>query len=155
MVSYTSHRMLSGRQAEERRLTEQLILYWNQLRQHRKFPTIKEIDATTLGEAWQDCMLVQMLPQHTERHHVLYTGKHLEALIGREEMRTADGTSVFDHILTQCHNVAGNLRPVVDECEYAEPQGKQMKCRSIFLPFGEDGQTVDHVFGGMRFKMVE
>src|SRR5437868_14345399 len=58
----------------ERRLTLQLVAYWEKLRNSRPMPSENDINPEELGELWDYCFLVQVRDAARRDYHFSYLG---------------------------------------------------------------------------------
>ncbi len=139
-------------QYHDRRITEQLILHWNQLRKERLFPTIEELDSENLVQIWPDCYILVLDAESSAGFRFKYLGDNIRHFVS--------GKSIIDKELSRrlwqsFRTILETKKPVVEESELTLSENEVIKYRTILLPLGPDEEKVDHVFGGIRFRVFD
>lgn len=143
----------------ERRLTLRLLRYWQDLRGMRNMPEEPEIDPDALGPDWGFCFLLQSRDvANTQDYNFTYLGdrimgayfdreidEHNEFLVGPNAYRLG----------THFARVLETAAPVIDEGEFLTLQARRVLFRQVLLPLGTDETSVEAIFGGMNYKIVE
>lgn len=136
----------------KRRITEQLLLHWNQLRGDRHFPEVNDIVPESITDVWDDCFLVEIdRSKPALQFDYIHVGHNIKAMLEGGLC----GTSVL--------SVMGNLEPIykqimetgqgkTEEAEVKLRDNREIRYRRIFLPLGKS-DVVDHIIGGMRYKV--
>jgi hypothetical protein len=138
----------------ERRLTEQLVLYWNTLRGHRKYPAVQDIKPEDIQDVWPDCFLVGLreTTEHPE-HTYAYIGDNITAMFGGK-LATASVLPLADNLASQYYLVMRAQKPLVQETQFTNLEDAEVKYRQILLPLGPDEFTVDYILGGLRSNIT-
>lgn len=139
----------------ERRLTLQLVAYWEKLRGHHPMPSEDDIDPEDLAELWDHCFLVQVKDTAGQDYHYSYLGAAIvEAYHGGLSESDSGGLVTLNAAkLTGSYSrVISTCLPVIEDGEFKNLKGDLVKYRQCMLPLGE-GNKVDAIFGGMRFKV--
>ena len=79
--------------------------------------------------------------------------KNIEAVYGNLE--NSQIPKLSESITRKCVDVSYKKEPRIDEAEFDSEGSSIIKYRQIILPFGPDDHTVDHIFGGMRYKIYD
>lgn len=138
----------------ERRLTEQLVLYWNSKRGSRKYPSREDIKQEDIPELWDDCFLVGVKEtnEHPE-HSYVFIGKNVEGMFGGK-LASASALPLADNLASQYYLVMRAQKPLVQETTFTNLHDQEIKYRQILLPIGPDEFTVDYVLGGLRSNLT-
>lgn len=143
------------RKRQERRLTEQLLLYWNSVRGERKFPPISDIHPADLGDIWQDCFVVEIKgsSDNPEFSHTYY-GSRIKDMYGGD--LTDDVVErIQSKTLDLYKQVIETKQVNINEGEFTNLQDEETKYRQILLPLGPDEENIDHILGGMRYRQFD
>lgn len=139
----------------ERRITLRLMAYWEKMRRGNPMPTEADIDPDDLQDLWDYCFLIHVKDLDKPDYNYTYLGKAIHdayqgALSGDEG---ADIASPNASKLAHSYNKLIETRsPLLEEGEFTNMHNDLVKYRQCLLPLGE-GQRVDAIFGGMRFKV--
>ncbi len=138
----------------ERRLTEQLILYWNEKRGERSYPSAAEIKPAEIPKLWPDCFLVSVaeVAEHPE-HNYVYIGDNIKANFGGH-MQSESVLPIADNLASQYYLVLKAQKPLIQETQFNDIQDQEVRYRQILLPLGPEEGKVDHVLGGLRCTIV-
>ncbi|MEZ5691329.1 MAG: PAS domain-containing protein [Rickettsiales bacterium] len=140
---------------QERRITLRLLAYWERLRGDRSMPTEVDIDPDYLQDLWDYCFLLHIKDLAKPDYNYTYLGSAIRKayegdLSGNEHQ---DIASLNASKLAGSYNrVATTCLPLINEGEFRNSHNDLVKYRQCLLPLGE-GNTVDAIFGGMRFKV--
>lgn len=145
----------SDANAMERRLTLQLVAYWEKLRGDRPMPSENDINPEDLAELWDYCFLVQIRDLAKQEFHYTYLGASIvEAYQGALPAGGAGGavTPEAGRMAESYVRVIQARAPVIEEGEFTGPRGEAVRYRQCMLPLGT-GRQVEAIFGGMRFRI--
>jgi hypothetical protein len=139
----------------ERRITLRLIAYWEKLRKDNKMPAEADIDPDYLQDLWDYCFLIHVRDLSKPDYNYTYLGSAIQKayqgdLEGDENSDIASPNA--SKLVTSYNKVIESCAPLVDEGEFRNLHNDVVKYRQCLLPLGE-GDTVDAIFGGMRFKV--
>jgi len=137
--------------AIERRITEQLILYWQKLRMDRAFPDIGDIKKDDIIELWEDCFIIEF--EHINNaltHSFNFIGDNIQDIAGKNVPKEQILSFIGNNLASQYERVLETKRPLIEEAEFKNLNNKIVKYRQILLPIGSDDIT--HILGGVRFK---
>ncbi len=142
----------------ERRLNIRLLGYWQELRGERPFPTIGDFRHDVISD-FQLFGFVLEFESGPIDPVFRYVGSALARECGKElvDAKVSDVprhtllTQVTDHYL----QVLANKAPIAFEAEFTNAADEEIMYRSIMLPFGKDGETIDHLAGAINFKIKD
>jgi len=127
-----------------------ILDYWMQIRNGRRYPSWTLLDAEFIGSNWPNCVLIH-INKAVGRLQVKYEFTNAirkaaqetepeEAILHRIEFTPM----IIDWILAQSRSVATNGKPCHDT-EYFPSLTGEFPLRVIALPMSDDSRTVDHV----------
>lgn len=138
----------------ERRLTEQLVLYWNSKRKERKYPTREDIIPAEIADIWDDCFIVAIRETTEHPHHSYsYIGNNISKMFG-DTLEAASVLPLADNLASQYYLVMRAQKPLIQETSFTNLQDQEIKYRQILLPLGPDHYTVDYILGGLRSNLT-
>jgi|GEM_PF-2024320 len=157
--------------ANERRRVRRLWYFWAQLRRDRALPAFFEFDPHRLPVAWSACFVLTVAPpagpgasggarpeaDSAGSAPVFdYVGPELADandadLVGRPASAARPDT-LLGAAIHSLDTLLARREPIVAEGEIADRDGDAILYRSILLPFGADGKTVDRVLGAATFR---
>lgn len=142
---------------DERRLTVQLVQYWNQLRGEDEIPKEEQLDPDELEGIWERCFLVQVRDmEHVKDYNYSHFGPELRAayeagLLEEGNARIAGSEATL--LEPAYREVIEEAGPIIQEDEYIDSIGRNVKYRQILMPFGQKDGTVESILGGSWFKL--
>ena len=136
---------------------EQLNVYWEALRGDRPFPRESDIDPDAIAEIWESCFLISN-DDVTRRigYRYSFLGSDLLGAFGDDitnhdaALRLLSTARVpnarkFDQVLSE-------KIPVIDESEFVNLMGMNIRYRACLLPLGLDDGQITHIIGCMRWR---
>ena len=139
----------------ERRLTNRLQLYWQELARGGLMPSEEDIDPVELEDLWPKCFLIQTFDiKHRRDMNFTYLGQ--EIIDAYQDGVMLEGQNVLvspqaPKMVLSFKQVMESMAPVVAEGEFLSLAGRIVRYRQCLLPLGK-GDSVDAIFGGMSFK---
>jgi hypothetical protein len=140
--------------AHENRITLRILSYWERLRAGRIMPAAHDIKREDIHDMWDSCFLL-----HSKDAEFSFA--HLGEAIKRayhgelEEGATNGLVSPHSHKLSeQFMAMLSHKKPMLDEGEFVNLNNRVVKYRQCLVPLGT-GDTVEAIFGGMRYKVFE
>jgi hypothetical protein len=138
------------------RLNEILSAYWKNLSGERPYPRENDVDPDALGDIWQSCFLIQVLPEGREpRYRYASMGSELiEAFGGDYSQQEISEALMGEHnppFLKKLSEVARSGAPVSEENEFTNRHQMQIRYRTCLLPLGNP-PDVEYILGSMRWK---
>lgn len=139
----------------ERRITVRLVAYWEKIRGAHAMPSENDIDPDDLSDLWDYCFLVHVQDLKQEDYNYTYLGSAIvEAYRGGLSANDPSGIVApnAEKLTSNYLRVIEGKKPVIEEGEFKNLRGDTVKYRQCMLPLGT-GDTVEAIFGGMRFKI--
>ena len=127
---------------------QDIVHYWDQLRQGRKYPARSDLDALEIARSWPNSMLVrhnrdnkswQLETQFAGGFQGGSNGQHTSKGSGAE-----CASMVTEWILSLGREVAGLGKPLQDTEVFPTSQG-EVRYNVIALPLSENQTEIDHV----------
>lgn len=140
--------------SRERRITEQLLLYWDSLRRGRVMPSREMVNANDLGRLWDDCLMIRICNDDSKAHIYEYIGDNIQGMFGGD-VHKGDALPFSDMLDKHYEKVVQSKKPLVQESCFDNLKGEKICYRQILLPLSENGGDVDFILGGMRYKLSE
>jgi len=143
----------------EKRLTSQLLKYWNIVRRNRTIPDVRHINPSAIEKLWAQCFLLSC---DNLRENFSYQYECVGPLVTDFYERDMTDQYVDDTVEENVHlslrrllhQVITQHSPVDDEGNFLKENGKLMKYRFILMPFGDD-DGITHVMGGLSFMLFD
>ena len=139
---------------ESKRGHERLIAYWEQLKGDRTFPEEKDINVETISDLWGSCFLLNTQGEGDGKFHYEFMGPSLIEAYGSDltGMKHDENTEPnITSILESFGKVVDEKVHIVDESEFTNTTGQQVKYRACLIPFGAAPDTVKYIIGLMRW----
>ncbi len=123
-------------------------------------PLEQSINMEYLSELWDYCFVIRIDDaKRDSKYDYSYIGeKIIEAYQGElshEDMELIPLISpLIEKINKQLEHVVERKRPLISENMFVNTLTQLVKYRQCLLPFSDNGETVDMIFGGMRYKIA-
>jgi len=141
----------------ERRITLRLLAYWEKLRRGRTMPAEDDINPDDLKDLWANCFLVHTADLGKPGYNYTYLGDAIAAAwhagLHADDVEFVPVSPHAAHLTSACAQVIAIPKPLVDEGEFRNLHNQIVRYRQCLLPLGE-GDKVQAIFGGMRFKVL-
>jgi hypothetical protein len=141
---------------DERRMHVRAYNYWVSLLDGRPFPTIGDLDPTSLTDFAPNSVLMDFT-KGPGNPAIPYLGRALREDGGiEEEIRTiADvpGRSLLSRLTDHYLEIIANRAPVGFEAEFVAHSGLNTLYRGILMPFSSDGAAIDFIYGVINWKV--
>lgn len=139
---------------EERRFTNVLCEYWNELRGDRHHPSLAEVQKNKLSDIWDHCFIVGYL---ASKYEIVHVGGAIKDVCAAD-FRIANDAPIIhfnniENIKCYLDEVIESTEAVIEESECYDLEGNTVKFRQCFLPLGKNENIVDAVLGVMRYKV--
>lgn len=143
----------------ERRITEKLILHWQEKRKGADYPNLDDFNIEEIEELWDDCMLGKVTSEQPhDKNDVYYDhiGRNIMNISGLSDDES-EQTLLFihTHLCSSYHQVFHEKRPCVEESTLTNLAGQELMYRQIILPLGDEDGMIKHIIVGLRFKAVQ
>ena len=136
-----------------RRITEQMLLYWHNLRGKKKLPSYSQVDSLQNNkEMGGDAFIIRV-----DRGEECI--KYIYEYLGNNIVKTLGG-SCSSSVLSLVSNLTGSFlrvlqdaSPVIEESDFVL-KGVKVKFRFVLLPLSgnENLEEVRYILGGLRMK---
>jgi len=140
--------------SQSSRINQRLRDYWESVRGDRRVPNESDILPEQLEDIWENCFLIDVKNSGFEYD---YLGSSIieaygDDLRGREICETL----IYPHppsLLKTFRNVVNTAKPVLDDSQFKNKKGLQIRYRSCVLPLSKAGMIgVQFLLGGMKWK---
>ena len=143
---------------KNKRVTDKLLQYWQDLKGDARFPSEEDIDPEALKEVWDSCFMIQV-PDMGEggTYNYTYLGSNIIRSYGTDLTQDAAqplASPTAERLASLYQKVLARKMPVICEGRFINNQGQEIRYRQCLLPFGT-GDTVTMIFGGMRYKIYD
>lgn len=157
MAERDDHPAAEAAIATERRRTRRLWHFWARGRRNRRLPAFSEFDPHRLPVAWSACFVLSVTPD-AEAPVFDYIGPELAGPLDEDLLDRPASAAPRNTLLgAAVHDLDALLarrEPVIAEGRIDAANGETVLYRSIVLPFGADGETVDRVLGAVTFRVI-
>jgi hypothetical protein len=141
--------------AMERRITLRLMAYWEKARKNKPMPSEADIDPDDLQDLWDYCFLIHVKDLSKPDYNYTYLGSAIQrAYQGELIDDESNGIASMNagKLAVSYSKIIETRTPLLEEGEFVNMHNDVVKYRQCLLPLG-DGEQVDAIFGGMRFKV--
>ena len=131
--------------------------YWDKIRGDKLMPTEGEIDPDELGDIWPSCFLI-CIDDVTRRvgYRYSYMGDKLIEAYGDDISNPEVAERLISTgslpIIKKFDEVILEQKPIIDESEFVNLKGLNIRYRTCILPLGQAGK-ITHLLGCMRWKL--
>lgn len=139
---------------DNKRGHERLIAYWDKLRGERAFPEETDIDTDAISDLWSSCFLLNLQKEGQQGFHYEFMGPSLIEAYGSDltGMKHDENTEPnITSILDSFGEVQNSKTYVIDESEFVNKAGLNVKYRACLIPFGTAPDEVKYIIGLMRW----
>lgn len=143
--------------ANERRMHERVRNRWNSLRCGRRFPSIVDLDPSSLGDFGPNGLLLDVAGAPGSPA-LRFVGQRLREACG---LTAPDASfddlppdSLVSRLAAPYADVLANGAPVDFEGECGLRRGRGLLYRGILMPLSSDGRRIDFMFGVLSWKEV-
>ena len=140
--------------AKERRLVQRFLYHWVALRRNHELPSIDDLDITTLPAPWEQCFLLTRTgdKEADEFDHlgdVFMADRKKE---GGNRIETIRPESLLDFATRPISLVIEDRIPVMSSGSIAPTKRRQVKFRSIILPFAGRASGNVYLLGSANWR---
>src|SRR3546814_8408905 len=140
---------------DERRMHVRAYNYWVSLLRGRPFPSVADLDPTSLNDFGPHSVLLDFTRDPTIPS-IAYVGHALREEGGVEvQMATiADvpARSLLSRLTDHYFQIIANRAPIGFEAEFVNLRGNNTMYRGILMPLSADGSSIDFVYGVINWK---
>jgi hypothetical protein len=141
----------------EQRLSVRLRKHWDLMRKEKAYPDFRQFNAAMVEDVWPECFLIGLDTRVGVNYKYEYMGENLVEIYGRDmtgqyidhKVKHFPGVIVFKKL----EELLRGSRPEEDGGCFTTPEGKIIKYRACFLPFGNDNQQITHIIVGLSCRM--
>ena len=128
--------------------TEEMIAYWNRLRQGRQYPPLSDIDAGFVGDGWPAAILFECASRDSSRERP--TGDVLRmSRLGNGTGNIAYTPMMMEWMMSLAREVVQTGKAIEDRDDFPA-SGSVARYRLVLLPLGEEQKGVGHVLGALE-----
>ena len=142
---------------DERRMHVRAYNYWVSLLDGRAYPSISDLDPSTLGDFGPNSVLLDFSGD-TTNPKVCYLGKALRQecdLLGDiRRINDVPKRSLLSRLTDHYLQIIANSAPIGFEAEFVGQRGHNTMYRGILMPFTSTGETIDFIYGVINWKEV-
>jgi hypothetical protein len=148
---------------EERRLTMRLRKYWDLMRKAQPLPDYSQFNSGTIGDVWQYCFVVsvdsagQISADGNHSYKYEYIGQPIIGMYGKDMtgQTLTQGVKHFmgGNVYNKLQEVVEKSVPIEDTGHIVNQQGKMLKYRACYLPFGKGAGNLTHIVGGLTYRV--
>ena len=138
------------------RITDRILDYWNTLRGEAPYASEDAIDWYALGDVREDAFLLRIIAN--DDFTFSYLGKNVQDAYGEDmtgeqasSFASPSGSALKEYVAELIKTGA----PVTDEGEFVNKNGKVVRYRQCLVPLTSDGDVIEAVLGGMRFRLYD
>lgn len=138
----------------EKRLVGRALSFWEHLRGGRSFPRVSDLQGVPAPFDDKNLFVVKL--GRTERDdEIVAAGDAVAEALGFDPVGTPACEALpssKDRGLAFCRAVAELKKPLADVGRFFNRAGREVKYRSILLPFSDDQRNVNYVIGAFSCK---
>ncbi len=135
-------------QAKPPATTDEMIAFWNRLRQGRRYPVLSDIDANFQIDGWPASILFECASRDSKR-----TGHAGDVLrmsrLGNGTGNIAYTPMMMEWMLSLAREVVETGKAIEDRDNFPA-SGAVARYRLVLLPLGEERNGVGHVLGALE-----
>jgi hypothetical protein len=140
---------------DERRMQVRAYNFWASLLNNRNFPSIEELDPTTLTDFGPYSVLLDFTVG-IDNPAIRYLGDRLADECGAQgpisSLDDVPGRSLLSRITDHYMQILANQAPIGFEAEFVNQAGRTILYRGILLPFSSDDDAIDFIYGVINWK---
>ncbi len=146
----------AGAQLRERRLVGRALACWDRSRGTRAFPSRADFDATIHAQLDGTTFLVAVgdaedMDEVIESDDALRQALRIDP-VGRKAIDIMP--SATEKGLSFCRTAAELKKPIADVGRFTNPDGEEIRYRSVLLPLSDDQENVNYLLGAFSFKSM-
>lgn len=143
---------------QERRITFRLLSYWNRIRADREMPSLGDLNVEEIGEIWHFSFVIDLRKGLNEaRFHFfgpelvnIFETNHTDSFC-RDAL---EQDTKLENTIGFYPKVVERRTPVSESSEFFL-ENKEVRYRSLIVPFSSDGATIDYLMGTTNYKMFD
>jgi hypothetical protein len=121
------------------------------------FPTLGDVHISEISELWHSTFTIEVAKDGN--HRFQYFGPELANIFGGDYTSEPVAQSLADNSMLD--NTIGFFMKVVErrspvsESAVFFMEGKEVRYRSLIVPFSSDGQVIDYLLGTANYKVFD
>ena len=142
---------------DERRMHVRAYNYWLSLLDGRSYPSIEDLDPTTLDDFGPHSVLLDFTTS-SSNPRVPFIGRSLrqacdlQGLVGR--ISDVPARSLLSRLTDHYMQIIANRAPIGFEAEFVGQRGRNTMYRGILMPFSSTGEQIDFIYGVINWKEI-
>lgn len=141
----------------ERRMVRRVLYHWERLRRGRTLPAMRDVNPDRLPVDWTDCFAIPLAAAATDPPFD-FVGRSLVLDCDRdltdEPVSAVPPGTLFEKATGCLAEALAERRPVIREGAFVHRSGDRILYRTVLLPFGDDGETVDYLLGAVSYRRI-
>ena len=129
----------------KRRLVDRVLRLWTEMARDGRFPRRDQIEPSTLGTDWANCLLIAV-QSPVQLSHFVAVGNNLS-------VAHCPNDSLAGVLLSHLPQVLSERRCLMIEGR-ATLRGSGVLYRSALFPLSEDGVAIDHVLSAANHRLL-
>jgi hypothetical protein len=129
----------------KRRLVDRVLRLWTEMARDGRFPRRDQIEPSTLGADWANCLLIAV-QSPVQLSYFVAVGENLS-------FAHCPNDSLAGVLLSHLPQVLSERRCLMIEGR-ATLRGSGVVYRSALFPLSEDGVAIDHVLGAANHRLL-
>ena len=139
----------------ERRMQVRAYNFWAAMLDDRAFPSVSQLDADNLPDFGPHSVLLDFTGG-IDNPGIRFLGAKLAEECGAEGTITSladvPRRSLLSRITDHYMQILANQAPIGFEAEFVNQRGATILYRGILLPFADNEETIDHIYGVINWK---
>ena len=127
----------------ERRLVDRVLRHWTEMARGGRFPRRDQIEASLLGEDWENCLVIAV-QSPLQLSYFVTIGENLSGAHGPT-------SNLAGILLSHLPEVLSERRCLMIEGR-GSLRGIGILYRSALYPLSESGVAIDHVLGAANYR---
>ncbi len=143
----------------EQRVVNKLCSYWNLLKGDRDYPANNEIELEEIREIWPYCFVIKIDEDEDEikKYSFVYLGDKAAEIYDVDMDLTVNhakvlSPSIINHLYPCLDAVLKGKEPIIDELDFQDTIGDDLRGRQCLLPLSEDGKRIDCILGAVSCR---
>lgn len=142
----------------DKRLTNRLITLWENIRKDRAMPEAAWFNPASVDDIWNQCFKLKREGAAATFSNYCY--EYMGSMIAEAYGQDLTGKTVNAQskhfpgarIISKIDGLGVSFAPLMEEGQFINTHGKVVKFRSCLLPFGNAGNELTHVIGGVSWR---
>ena len=140
---------------DERRMHVRAYNYWVSLLGGRAYPSIQDIDPSTIEDFGPHSVLLDFSRDHADPE-IAFLGRALRIECGLDaairHISEVPSRSLLSRLTDHYLQIIANCAPIGFEAEFVGQRGYNTLYRGILMPLSSDGESIDFIYGVINWK---